>query len=70
MSSTSFFKGNSFLQASKITDSSGENVVLMLGRCLPHIVPNVILAKREVCNSLNIFIGLKYVNFCVGIFVF
>lgn len=22
--------------------------MLMLGRCLPHIVPNVLLAKREV----------------------
>lgn len=28
--------------------SSGEEVVLMLARCLPHIVPNVLLAKREV----------------------
>lgn len=27
--------------------SSGEEVVLMLARCLPHIVPNVLLAKRE-----------------------
>jgi hypothetical protein len=34
-------------EVSKISDSNGENVVLMLGRCLPHIVPNVILAKRE-----------------------
>lgn len=24
--------------------------MLMLGRCLPHIVPNVLLAKREVRN--------------------
>lgn len=27
--------------------SSGEEVVQMLARCLPHIVPNVLLAKRE-----------------------
>uniref|UniRef100_A0A224YFP9 Protein phosphatase 2a regulatory subunit a n=1 Tax=Rhipicephalus zambeziensis TaxID=60191 RepID=A0A224YFP9_9ACAR len=27
--------------------SSGEEVILMLARCLPHIVPNVLLAKRE-----------------------
>ncbi|XP_077503426.1 RAB11-binding protein RELCH homolog isoform X2 [Amblyomma americanum] len=27
--------------------SSGKEVVLMLARCLPHIVPNVLLAKRE-----------------------
>ncbi|XP_067652799.1 RAB11-binding protein RELCH homolog [Haliotis asinina] len=27
--------------------SQGEGVVSMLGRCLPHIVPNVLLAKRE-----------------------
>uniref|UniRef100_T1ISW0 Uncharacterized protein n=1 Tax=Strigamia maritima TaxID=126957 RepID=T1ISW0_STRMM len=26
---------------------SNEKIVLMLGRCLPHIVPNVLLAKRE-----------------------
>lgn len=26
----------------------------MLGRCLPHIVPNVLLAKREVTNELLI----------------
>lgn len=25
--------------------------MLMLGRCLPHIVPNVLLAKREVTPS-------------------
>ncbi|KAK3085392.1 hypothetical protein FSP39_002678 [Pinctada imbricata] len=34
-------------EVSKIVDSSKDNVVLMLGRCLPHIVPNVLLAKRE-----------------------
>ncbi|CAH1780279.1 unnamed protein product, partial [Owenia fusiformis] len=34
-------------EVSKITDSSSEKVVMMLGRCLPHIVPNVLLAKRE-----------------------
>ena len=28
--------------------SSPEQAVLQLARCLPHIVPNVILAKREV----------------------
>lgn len=32
---------------SRIADSE-ESVMLMLGRCLPHIVPNVLLAKREV----------------------
>uniref|UniRef100_A0A3P9PNI1 RAB11 binding and LisH domain, coiled-coil and HEAT repeat containing n=1 Tax=Poecilia reticulata TaxID=8081 RepID=A0A3P9PNI1_POERE len=34
------------LQVSRIADSE-ESVMLMLGRCLPHIVPNVLLAKRE-----------------------
>lgn len=34
-------------QVSRIADSE-ESVMLMLGRCLPHIVPNVLLAKREV----------------------
>ena len=28
--------------------SSTDGVVEMLSRCLPHIVPNVLLAKREV----------------------
>ncbi|KAM6977479.1 RAB11-binding protein RELCH homolog isoform 1-T1 [Aplochiton taeniatus] len=33
-------------EVSRIADSE-ESVTLMLGRCLPHIVPNVLLAKRE-----------------------
>ncbi|XP_061093478.1 RAB11-binding protein RELCH homolog isoform X2 [Conger conger] len=33
-------------EVSRIADSA-ESVMLMLGRCLPHIVPNVLLAKRE-----------------------
>ncbi|XP_031138031.1 RAB11-binding protein RELCH homolog isoform X4 [Sander lucioperca] len=33
-------------EVSRIADSE-ESVMLMLGRCLPHIVPNVLLAKRE-----------------------
>ncbi|XP_070841754.1 RAB11-binding protein RELCH homolog isoform X5 [Chaetodon trifascialis] len=33
-------------EVSRISDSE-ESVMLMLGRCLPHIVPNVLLAKRE-----------------------
>ncbi|CAH1269897.1 KIAA1468 [Branchiostoma lanceolatum] len=33
-------------EVSKIA-GSGEGVVMMLARCLPHIVPNVLLAKRE-----------------------
>ncbi|XP_053427431.1 RAB11-binding protein RELCH isoform X2 [Nycticebus coucang] len=33
-------------EVSRIADSE-KNVMLMLGRCLPHIVPNVLLAKRE-----------------------
>ncbi|KAJ8302481.1 hypothetical protein KUTeg_018877 [Tegillarca granosa] len=34
-------------EMSKIVGTSKDSVVLMLGRCLPHIVPNVLLAKRE-----------------------
>ncbi|KAJ8413477.1 hypothetical protein AAFF_G00094730 [Aldrovandia affinis] len=34
------------IEVSRIADSE-ESVMLMLGRCLPHIVPNVLLAKRE-----------------------
>ncbi|KAG1685943.1 LisH domain and HEAT repeat-containing protein KIAA1468 [Nymphon striatum] len=33
-------------EVSKVVDSN-EKIVLMLGRCLPYIIPNVILAKRE-----------------------
>ncbi|XP_051970628.1 RAB11-binding protein RELCH homolog isoform X1 [Xyrauchen texanus] len=33
-------------EVSQIADSE-QSVMLMLGRCLPHIVPNVLLAKRE-----------------------
>ncbi|XP_065788932.1 RAB11-binding protein RELCH isoform X3 [Muntiacus reevesi] len=33
-------------EVSRIADSE-TSVMLMLGRCLPHIVPNVLLAKRE-----------------------
>ena len=31
--------------------NADENVVLILARCLPHIVPNVLLNKREVRNG-------------------
>ncbi|KAJ7408741.1 hypothetical protein WISP_118830 [Willisornis vidua] len=34
-------------EVSRIADSE-KSVMLMLGRCLPHIVPNVLLAKREI----------------------
>uniref|UniRef100_A0A4W2BZE4 RAB11 binding and LisH domain, coiled-coil and HEAT repeat containing n=1 Tax=Bos indicus x Bos taurus TaxID=30522 RepID=A0A4W2BZE4_BOBOX len=34
-------------EVSRIADSEA-SVMLMLGRCLPHIVPNVLLAKREI----------------------
>uniref|UniRef100_A0A8K9XHK7 RAB11 binding and LisH domain, coiled-coil and HEAT repeat containing n=1 Tax=Oncorhynchus mykiss TaxID=8022 RepID=A0A8K9XHK7_ONCMY len=33
-------------EVSRMADNE-ESVMLMLGRCLPHIVPNVLLAKRE-----------------------
>ncbi|XP_062925715.1 RAB11-binding protein RELCH homolog isoform X2 [Mobula hypostoma] len=42
-------------EVSRIADSE-QCVMLMLGRCLPHIVPNVLLAKRErvvhLCQEL------------------
>lgn len=41
---------------SRIADSE-ESVMLMLGRCLPHIVPNVLLAKREVGALLLLFVA-------------
>ena len=38
-------------QVSKIKDADQQKVVAMLARCLPHIVPNVLLAKREVSTQ-------------------
>ena len=35
------------LEIAKLSDSK-QDIVELVGRCLPHIVPNVILAKREV----------------------
>lgn len=42
-------------QVSRIADSE-DSVMLMLGRCLPHIVPNVLLAKREVAQFLQLLL--------------
>ena len=58
-----------FYKVSSITDSDGEKVVLMLGRCLPYIVPNVILAKREVSQSENIFLLLKPKKSCDSCYI-
>ena len=44
------------VQISKLNDTD-ELVTTVLARCLPYIVPNVILAKREVSN---IDCGLEY----------
>ena len=41
------------VEVAKLSDPDVD-LVLLLGRCLPHIVPNVILAKREVRVSLLI----------------
>lgn len=38
------------LKVCKLSNAD-ENVVLILARCLPHIVPNVLLNKREVRNN-------------------
>lgn len=40
------------LKVCKLSNAD-ENVVLILARCLPHIVPNVLLNKREVSNNLQ-----------------
>ncbi|KAM9416860.1 RAB11-binding protein RELCH homolog isoform 15-T15 [Salvelinus alpinus] len=39
-------------EVSRIADNE-ESVMLMLGRCLPHIVPNVLLAKREINHKYS-----------------
>ena len=38
------------LEIARLSDSKYD-IVQLIGRCLPHIVPNVILAKREVSNN-------------------
>lgn len=38
------------LKVCKLSNAD-ENVVLIVARCLPHIVPNVLLNKREVSND-------------------
>lgn len=53
--------GVSHLQVSRIADSE-DSVMLMLGRCLPHIVPNVLLAKREVTPPLSQ--TLLFISWC------
>lgn len=56
---------NWFFQVSRIADSE-KSVMLMLGRCLPHIVPNVLLAKREV-RHIKLFSSQQshhVVHFC------
>lgn len=52
-----------YVQVSRIADSE-ESVMLMLGRCLPHIVPNVLLAKREV-TTLLLFILSYLFSLCL-----
>ena len=42
------------LEVARPSDSP-EQAVLQMARCLPHIVPNVILAKREV--RMNVALG-------------
>ena len=37
---------------SQLPKTDGTEMVSMLARCLPHIVPHVLLAKREVSNSI------------------
>ena len=48
------------IQISKLNDAD-ESVTTVLGRCLPYIVPNVILAKREV----SIVICVHVVVVCI-----
>lgn len=59
----------SLSQVSRIADSE-ESVMLMLGRCLPHIVPNVLLAKREVRpRLLLLFFLLSLYPFIIVIII-
>ena len=56
-------------EVAKINCADDGRVILLLARCLPHIVPNVILAKREVrLTELDFFITHTigyYAVFCV-----
>ena len=45
-----------FFKVCKLSNAD-ENVVLIVARCLPHIVPNVLLNKREV--SVSVFAELR-----------
>ena len=49
------------LEVVKLADP-GVDIVQLLGRCLPHVIPNVILAKREVSGYFvaNHFLGLHF----------
>ena len=49
-----------FLKVCKLSNAD-ENAVLIVARCLPHIVPNVLLNKREV--RVKIICMLNCVNF-------
>ena len=49
-----------FFKVCKLSNAD-ENAVLIVARCLPHIVPNVLLNKREV--SVKIICMLNCVNF-------
>jgi len=56
------------LQISKLNDAD-ESVTTVLGRCLPYIVPNVILAKREVNMAFFLVILIVCFNFVAYIHV-
>ncbi|XP_071176146.1 RAB11-binding protein RELCH homolog [Mytilus edulis] len=49
-------------EVSQIVGSDTDTVVLMLSRCLPHIVPNVLLAKREELIPLIICTAMLHPN--------
>ena len=53
------------VEVAKLSDPDLD-LVQLLGRCLPHIVPNVSLAKREVCECECVPVWVcAYVSGCV-----
>ena len=50
------------LEIAKLSDSHCD-IVQLIGRCLPHIVPNVILAKREVRRKIHVYICVCLLHF-------
>ena len=60
------------LEIAKLSDTKCD-IVQLVGRCLPHIVPNVILAKREVSvphNLSMVVVCSTYYSVCIYMYMY